>query len=158
MSMSDFKKLSEKYWMGESDLKEDKMLSELIKDKDTPKDDREFFSYLEHKRNEKLNNPNFEQDIIKIFSKHKALIFKRVISIAASIVILIGVGSYFITKENIKKHNIANTSTQDTFSNPSEAYLATKEALLMVSANLNKGKAYSQEIAKFNQSQEKLKN
>ncbi len=156
--MNDFNKLLEKYWKGESNRKEEKNLSELLQKKNSRRMDNDFFTYLESKRNEKLPNPDFEKDILSKMQGSRKLNTRLIISIAASITLVVVLSvSLLKTDSKIITQN-ANTINIDTYSDPSEAYKATRQALLMVSANLNKGQKYSQELARFDKTQEKLKN
>lgn len=162
--MKNMDELRRKYWKGTSEAEEEKLLKkQAAKGKDGDVED-EFFTYLESKKAEKMNAPDFDAEILQAINKQTATkrSFLHNINwrIAAAIVLLLSMGALLVNKQISSKDNSASSDQLvmlDTYDDPQLAYEETKKALLLISGKLNKGQAYAAELKKFKQTQENLK-
>lgn len=61
----------------------------------------------------------------------------RYLSVAASLVLLVGIGWYALQEDESE-----NVALRDTYQNPQEAYAEAEKALSLLAFNLNKGMAH----------------
>ena len=127
-------KLREKYWKGETSVDEERLLKLSAKADDKNADDMFFKTLGQMKSNKK--EIHFE------IPKSKKRYLWSFTSIAASIIIIIGLAIGFNNNSKSDPYEIDD---------PELAYNITKEALMMVSGELNKGKNYSSRIDKINE-------
>lgn len=133
MKTQKVKILLEKYYKGESTIEDENALMEYFQNNDVNEDlidDKNLFLGLYDLKNEKVPVPDgLKKDIlnrIKPLQKPKTIKLNFIISVAASVIIIIS-SLFFIN------HN-KNLGTYD---NPELAYLETKEALYTVSKYFN---------------------
>ncbi len=162
--MQNMDELKKKYWKGTSEVNEEQALKKHSHANEQSQIENEYFSYLEHKRKEKLNDPDFEQEVLRQIKGNqggKRSLFQKINwQIAAAIILLLSIGVLLINKQMGTKNTIAPTNqivVEDTFEDPQLAYEETKKALLLLSSKLNEGNLYATEFVKFSQSQENLK-
>ena len=77
------------------------------------------------------------------------------LSIAASVVVLLGVGTYFYVSEKNAAPAVAQTEL-GTYDDPEEALAATQKALALLSSNVNVGIESVQYIKEYEQSKNKI--
>ena len=162
--MNTMDKLKKKYWEGATSASEEEILKRHSENKEDEPVEDVFFSYLEHKRKEKINDPAFDADVLRQITQNqgtKRSLFQRINwQIAAAIAILFAIGTIYIVRQVGTNNSTGQQNTSllaDTFEDPQLAFEETKKALLLISNNLNKSKVYAAEFKKFNESQEKLK-
>ena len=159
--------LLDKYYQGQTSLKEEKLLIEYFKGDESSefKTDKEIFLSLMEEKD--ASNPQFnvnemldglidEQDKPKkgkILKPGTMGWFYRVAAVIALALSVYLANQYLITTDIAKEEQ---TEMKDTYENPQLAYLETKKALLYVSAQLNKGTEELENIKKINQSIEQL--
>lgn len=156
--------LKRKYWKGTSEVDEEQLLKKHAEESKELELEDELFSYLKHKKGDKLSTPDFDEEMLRKIKQQtgtkRSFIHKINWQVAAAIVLLLSLGALFINKQMSSK-NTNDLSDQlvmlDTYDDPQLAYEETKKALLLISGNLNKGNVYAAELKKFNQSQENLK-
>lgn len=156
--------LKRKYWEGKSSADEEQILKrQFIENEEGPVENM-LFGYLKHKQKETLNDPDFDERVLRqITEKNRTTrsLFQRIDwQIAAAIVILFAMGTIYIARQVGTNNSTGQQKLivlEDTYKDPQLAYEETKKALLLLSSNLNKSKAYAAEFQKFNQSQENLK-
>jgi len=122
--------LLEKYFEGETSIAEENELKEYFSSSNVAPDFEQYrplFGYFTEAREQKFTN-----NVSLISKKPKALW----LSIAASVVVLIGVGAYtyFNSMETEKE-----SKELGTYDDPEEAFEATQKALAMLSTNVNVG-------------------
>ncbi len=122
--------LLEKYFEGETSIDEENELKEYFSSSNVAPDFEQYrplFRYFTEAREQKFTN-----NVSLISKKPKALW----LSIAASVVVLIGVGAYtyFNSMETEKE-----SKELGTYDDPEEAFEATQKALAMLSTNVNVG-------------------
>ena len=162
--MNNMDKLKRKYWEGATSADEEEILKKHSRKKEDEPVEDTFFSYLEHKRKEKINDPGFEKEVLRQITENqgtKRLLLQRINwQIAAAITILFAIGTIYFARHVSINNRTGQQNTSmlyDTYEYPQLAFEETKKALLLISSNLNKSKAYATEFKKFNESQENLK-
>ena len=142
--------LLEKYYNGETDVNEEKILEDYFMHDEVSAEfsiDKEVFCHLaEMKENDEPTVPegmeNRISDNIDMWEKQSKAdkpryytLYKYVSGIAAAVVILIGISVF------MPKSQEDSAVMQDTFDNPQEAYMATENALQLFAEAFNKGDA-----------------
>lgn len=131
---SQIEKLRQKYWAGKTSVEEEKILRKHFGKKNSSKNETAYFKEIE-KRKSRNSSLEFSQP-------HRKIEFAKIIAtIAASIIILLAVTL------GLEKLNNKNQYTID---DPQKAYEISKQALMLVSTELNKGKVYSSKMNKIN--------
>lgn len=142
--------LLEKYYNGETDVNEEKILEDYFMHDEVSAEfsvDKEVFCHLaEMKENDEITVPvGMEKrisDNIDMWEKQSKAnkpryytLYKYVSGIAAAVVILIGISVF------MPKNQDDSAVIKDTFDNPQEAYMATENALQLFAEAFNKGDA-----------------
>lgn len=159
--MKSVDELLKKYWRGASGQAEEESLHGHFSEQVEKSLESDFFKYLQKKRQEGMNAPGFEQEILsQIQAKQsvKTIQIRRYKWQVAAAVLLLVASSLFLVMNN-QEQAIPETDQVvmiDSYEDPQLAYEETKKALLLLSSKLNKGNAYTAEIVKFNQAQESL--
>ena len=133
--------LLDKYWAGESTLEDEKYLATYF---DSGQVDEAFkpfkplFDYFDHERQvtvdleervmERIKNRRVEPKVVR-------LSWKRVLAVAASLILVVTVGISTYRYQLSKKDKLV---MQDTFESPEEALEQTKAALLYLSNRMNR--------------------
>lgn len=150
--------LLERYFGGETTLKDEKVLKEFFQRKDIPahlvslKEQFEFFS---NEKEREILDASFDDKIIGLIQEEEIQTTKRsrrlylymASGIAASILIIM---SLFFQFDPFSR------KIQETFNDPQLAYNETKRALLMVSQTLNNGIQPIGKAAKMNEGVQEL--
>ncbi len=132
---SQIKKLQQKYWEGKTSVEEEKLLGSLLVNEADKSPAGLFFTALDQRKKTRA-------DIEFVMPKNKKRFLWQFSSIAASIVILISL---------VIGYNSYKQSDPYEITDPQEAYNISMQALMMVSAELNKAKTYSSRIEKINE-------
>lgn len=148
MKVNEVEDLLARYYNGETSEAEEKKLKRFFAGEDVPSHllaDKEFFLQLTacpgaevpEGLEEKLNNlidewDTHEKRVQKLNKPRRVIRLQWIASIAASLLILFTVGTYVCDSQ------IASAPI-DTCATPEEAYVQAQKALVMLSANLNKG-------------------
>ena len=145
--------LLDKYYNGETSLKEEEELKKFFADSNKPghlKLEQLNFEFFRAAKKEKTEKEYFEKMVDKKRTKVIWLQpkFKFFSGIAAGILLLIG--TYFFTQN---KDFIKNQELYGTYNNPELAYLETKKALMLISKKLNKGTKDLDKLSKLNKVQ-----
>lgn len=142
--------LLEKYYSGDTDVNEEKILEDYFMHDEVSAEfsvDKEVFCHLaEMKENDEITVPvGMEKrisDNIDMWEKQSKAnkpryytLYRYVSGIAAAVVILIGISVF------MSKNQDDSAVMKDTFDNPQEAYLATENALQLFAEAFNKGDA-----------------
>ncbi len=139
--------LLEKYFEGNTSIREEKTLRDYFQGNDIPlhlRDYKPLFTYLAQEQMIDMPEPNFEQKVVakltgdekvipvfRLYSTKNRLAF--ITSIAAGFLLLIGL--FFTFRNDVFKEKYSQTKLTDT----NLAYANASEALLLVSGNLNFG-------------------
>lgn len=147
MTTSEIEILLEKFYEGDTSLREEKFLRDFFSGQEVPahlEHHRAFFSYFKNARQQELTDKEFEQrltarllnepkreNVIRMFPARKRLLFLT--SMAASVLLLIGL--YFTFQNEVFKPSLKTAENAS-----AELALAeASEALMIISDNLNYG-------------------
>ena len=160
----DFKKIDillKKFYNGDTSIEEEKRLKQFFVSGNIPdkyKSNKEYFDFLKISQKEYNLPKGFDEkiDAIILNGQSKTLMFgkyvKVIFSVAASVALVIYL-TVFYQRGNVE---LTNYNTVDTFENPKEAYNATKKALMLISANINKGTKNLKPLSAFDNKIEKI--
>ncbi len=163
MDIKELRKLLQRYYSGETTLKEEDTLKKYFVD--NPDIDEEFqaekeqFTMFDKAKKQDVPFKDFEIDLEKIIDDQKVKypVFRtnktwiKIAGVAASILILFGV-------YNSIKYLTGKPEFEDTIDDPRIAYEETKSALLYISDKLNYGTKELNNISKLNSGVQKLNN
>lgn len=134
--------LLEKYWAGESSLEDEQILHLYFSQNKIAPNHIElvpFFAYLKHEKEvsidvteavmEKINRMPVQTKVIQLG-------WRKIISIAASIALMLSVSLAVFQYQQLKKIEL---TSMDTYQTPEEALEQTKAALAYLSARMNRG-------------------
>lgn len=148
MELREIEILANKYLDAQSSLEEEAQLSEYLMNNDVPphlqaiKDEMSFF----HQAREVKMEKNFKVPVTPSEVKARPLKLKWVISVAASLVLMLGV-------------YMSNTQSQrdlGSYNDPELAYQETKAALMMLSQNMNTGLEKVNHLKTMNEVQQQI--
>lgn len=142
-------------------MKEEMVLHDFFQNNDVPAhliNYKRLFSFFKTSKNETLETEGFDDRIMQAIEevspeknqKGKSFKLYTIISIAASILILISVGIYFQSRT-------PQIHFEDTYDNPELAYAETKKILMLVSGNFNTGTSELQNISELEEGFKELK-
>ena len=132
---SQINKQTKKYWEGNTSVVEERRLKKGFKNQSSKSMESMFFAELE-KRKDISTSKNFTNP------QRKTTMLWQISSAAAMIIVLVALSIGFYSESE-------NNNTY-TINDPQEAYDISKQALMLVSSNLNKGKTYTKKIDKIN--------
>ena len=128
-----FEDLMKKYWEGETSVEEERMIKNYLKDDNDPanKELKTMFTFYSDEKKIQYHGE---------LKAHNTKVIKinliKKIAVAASIILIFGLGIYFWTN----KQSINQTAfSSNNINNPEEALEITKEALAFLAFNYNKG-------------------
>jgi hypothetical protein len=149
MEFNKIETIIEKYFQGETTIAEEKELKKYFSSPNVAQHLEQYkpmFGYFSQVKEQKS-----KQEIpLKTNKRNVAWL-----SIAASAVVLLGIGTYFYTSEKNTKQAVAQ-SELGTYDNPEEALAATQKALALLSNNVNVGIGSVQYIKEYEQSKNKI--
>lgn len=140
------RELIEKYFEGKTSIEEEKKLKNFFSHENVPADlakYRAYFSVMKTEKERKMKDIDFEPPTSKTRLINSAT-FRRW-SIAAVIILLVGLGLFFDNKRN-----------QNRKQEVTEAYKKTESALQYAGFWMNKGVSEAEELAHFNRGLEKI--
>ena len=146
MEFNKIEALLEKYFEGETSIAEENELKNYFSSQDVAshlKQYRQVFGYFAEAKEQKLTN-----NVPLVFKKRKV----AWLSIAASIVVLVGIGAYTFFNTNTEKES----KELGTYNDPKEAFEATQKALAMLSDNVNVGVGGVQYLQVYEVTKEKV--
>ena len=138
--------LLEKYFDGETSIAEENELKNYFSSSDVAPHLEQYkplFGYFIEAKDE-----NFEKNIALFFKRQRV----AWLSIAASVVVLVGVGTYVYFNSN----NVKENKELGTYEDPKEALEATQKALSMLSNNVNVGVEGVQHLQIYKMTKEKV--
>lgn len=161
MNLQEIEILIRKYESGETTIEEEMVLHNFFKNSKVPShlvNYGHLFSFFNASKEESLDNEDFDDMIMQSIEEKDSLPNNKgklnrlysIISVAASIIILISVGLYFQSKT-------PRISFEDTYDNPELAFDETKRILMLVSGNMNTGSSELQNVAEFEEGFKELK-
>lgn len=150
MELNKIEDILEKYFQGETSIAEENQLKEYFSSPNVAQHLEQYkpmFGYFSQAKEQKST---YE---IPLQSKKRNVAW---LSIAASAVVLLGIGTYFLMSEQKEATAVASQTELGTYDNPEEALKATQKALALLSNNVNVGIESVQYINEFEQSKNKI--
>ncbi|MFC4479603.1 hypothetical protein [Flavobacterium chungangensis] len=150
MELNKIEDILEKYFQGETSIAEENQLKEYFSSPNVAQHLEQYkpmFGYFSQAKEQKST---YE---IPLQSKKRNVAW---LSIAASAVVLLGIGTYFFMSEQKETTAVASQTELGTYDNPEEALKATQKALALLSNNVNVGIESVQYINEFEQSKNKI--
>jgi hypothetical protein len=165
MKKMNIEELLEKYFNAETSFKEEEELKEYFEQNEIPaqlEPYRELFSSFNSYSKEKIEDEYYEDKIIQKIDRANIRTFKNIsvkfayiaAGVAAALLILLMAYVQYSTLPD--KNFRLDYLSQDTYKDPNKAYAETKNTLLYVSAELNKGLDQLDKISEFDKSIEKV--
>ncbi|WP_374173852.1 hypothetical protein [Flavobacterium tructae] len=149
MEFNKIENILEKYFQGETTIAEENQLKEYFSSPDVAQHLEQYkpmFGYFSQVKEQKSTQT------IPLKTKKRKVAW---LSIAASAVVLLGIGTYFYTSEKNATPVTAQTEL-GTYDDPEEALAATQKALALLSNNVNVGIESVQYIKEYEQSKNKI--
>ncbi|HSD07079.1 hypothetical protein [Flavobacterium sp.] len=152
MEFNKMEALLEKYFEGETSIAEENELKNYFSSSNVASHLEQYkplFGYIVEAKNEK-----FEKNI-SLLSKKKKISW---LSIAATIVVIIGIGTYtyFNVNDYFNVNEVKEKQELGTYEDPKEALEATQKALAMLSNNVNTGIEGMQYIKVYEMTKDKV--
>jgi hypothetical protein len=149
MEFNKIEDILEKYFQGETSIAEEKELKDYFSSPNVAQHLEQYkpmFGYFSQVKEQKSTQT------IPLKTKKRNVAW---LSIAASVVVLLGVGTYFYVSEKNAAPAVAQTEL-GTYDDPEEALAATQKALALLSSNVNVGIESVQYIKEYEQSKNKI--
>jgi hypothetical protein len=163
MELQKIEQLLEKYWDGDTSLKEEQVLQKFFTEEEVPdhlQGVATLFQKFKADRQFQTLDDRFDEAMIhKIEKSGSAWNFRVILRIAAVVALL--VASVLLVKDDIldEPEDIAETTetTPNTHEDPKLAYEQTRQALLLISSMMNEGTQHIEKLENFSEAQEKVK-
>jgi hypothetical protein len=152
MELDKIENILEKYFQGETTIAEENQLKEYFSSSDVAQhleQYKPFFGYFSQVKQQKSTQ---ELSFSEPREKKRNTAW---LSIAASVVVLLGIGTYYFASEKSAAPAVAQ-SELGTYDDPEEALAATQKALALLSNNVNVGIESVQYIKEYEQSKNKI--
>ena len=149
MELNKIENILEKYFQGETSIAEEKQLKDYFSSSNVAQHLEQYqpmFGYFSQIKEQKSTQE------IPLQTKKRNVAW---LSIAASIAVLLGIGTFFYVSEKNTTPVVAQ-SELGTYDNPEEALQATQKALALLSNNVNVGIESVQYIKEYEQSKNKI--
>ncbi|MDQ6472275.1 hypothetical protein RB619_16610 [Flavobacterium sp. LHD-80] len=152
MELDRIEYILEKYFQGETTIAEEKELKDYFSSPNVAQHLEQYqpmFGYFSQVKQQKSTQ---EIPLPRPRDKKRNVAW---LSIAASAVVLLGIGTYFFASQENTAPAVAQ-SELGTYDNPEEALKATQKALALLSNNVNIGIGSVQYINEYEQSKNKI--
>jgi hypothetical protein len=149
MELNRIEDILEKYFQGETTIAEENQLKEYFSSSNVAQHLEQYkpmFGYFSQVKQQKSTHE------IPLQTKKRNVAW---LSIAASVVVLLSIGTYFYVSEKNTAPVVAQ-SELGTYDDPEEALKATQKALALLSNNVNVGIESVQYIKEYEQSKNKI--
>ncbi|WP_289662706.1 hypothetical protein [Flavobacterium panacagri] len=153
MELNKIEDILEKYFQGETSIAEENQLKEYFSSSNVAQHLEQYkpmFGYFSQAKEQKST---YEIPLPKPRDKKRNVAW---LSIAASAVVLLGIGTYFFVNEKNDTTAVASQTELGTYDDPEEALKATQKALALLSNNVNVGIESVQYINEYEQSKNKI--
>ncbi len=156
MELDKIERLIEKYFQGETSIAEEKELKKYFSSRDvTPhlKQYESLFRYFSVAKQQKSMQETASFSSQKLVKRNK-IHFVTWLSVAASVIVLLGIGTYgyFSYQKEQPAQELG------TYEDPKVAFEATQKALAMLSGNVNVGIESVRYIKEYDNSKQKIFN
>lgn len=162
--------LLERYWTCESSLEEEQELGDLLRKAGSdPRWNKEaaLFGYFDKQKEEDRLGVFFDQRVMDEISrvekkrhresKGKVIRLWQEIGKVAAVLLVLTMAIIFVRQEYMQNKTRLVSDAEETFEDPREAFEATKQALMLISQSMNKGKKEATKIGVFHEAQEIVK-
>lgn len=149
MELDKIENILEKYFQGETTIAEENQLKEYFSSPNVAQHLEQYKSMFGYFSQVKQQNTTQE---IPLQTKKRNVAW---LSIAASAVVLLGIGTFYFVSEETATPVVAQ-SELGTYDDPEEALAATQKALALLSNNVNVGIESVQYIQEYEQSKNKI--
>jgi len=149
MELDKIENILEKYFQGETTIAEENQLKEYFSSSNVAQHLEQYkpiFGYFSQVKQQKSTQE------IPLKTKKRNVAW---LSIAASVVVLLGAGTYFLVSKNNTAPAVAQTEL-GTYDDPEEALKATQKALALLSNNVNVGIESVRYINEYEQSKNRI--
>jgi hypothetical protein len=149
MELNKIENRLEKYFQGETSVAEENELKAYFSSPNVAQHLKQYqsiFGYFSQEKEQKMTQE------IPLQTKKRNVTW---LSIVASIVFLLGIGSFYYLRNNSTNAVVAK-SELGTYNNPEEAFVATQKALALLSNNVNAGIESVHYIKEYEQSKNKI--
>ncbi|WP_163407605.1 hypothetical protein [Flavobacterium ajazii] len=160
MELNKIENILEKYFQGETTIAEENELKEYFSSPDVAQHLEQYKPIFAYFSKVKEQTTTYEPEsfartgvAIPLQSRKRKVAW---LSIAASVVLLLGIGTYFFVSEQNNAAVVASQTELGTYDNPEEALKATQKALNLLSNNVNVGIESVQYIKEYEQSKNKI--
>ncbi|MBJ2126940.1 MULTISPECIES: hypothetical protein [unclassified Flavobacterium] len=150
MELNKIEEILEKYFQGETSIAEENQLKEYFSSSNVAQHLEQYKPMFDYFSQAKEQKSTYE---IPLQSKKRNVAW---LSIAASVVVLLGIGTYFFMSEQKDTTAVASQTELGTYNNPEEALKATQKALALLSTHVNVGIESVQYINEYEQSKNKI--
>lgn len=159
MESVEIKELLDKYWDGNTTIEEEEHLKKYFSEEETP-DHLEgvatLFRTFNADRKFKTLDDSFDEKLFQAIENSKRKKPNKYwLQVAASVLLLIG--ATFVTKSllpnDVSKNSAQVEVVEDTYQDPQLAFEQTKEALLLISAMMERGATQVEKLEKFHEAQ-----
>ncbi|GAA3737773.1 hypothetical protein GCM10022422_21370 [Flavobacterium ginsengisoli] len=150
MELNKIEEILEKYFQGETSIAEENQLKEYFSSSNVAQHLEQYKPMFNYFSQAKEQKSTYE---IPLQSKKRNVAW---LSIAASVVVLLGIGTYFFMSEQKDTTAVASQTELGTYNNPEEALKATQKALALLSTHVNVGIESVQYINEYEQSKNKI--
>jgi hypothetical protein len=158
MELDKIEIILEKYFQGESTIAEEKELKDYFSSPNVAQHLQQYqplFGYFsqvkEQKSTQELESLARTGAAIPLQTKKRNVAW---LSIAASAVVLLGIGTYYVSEKNTPP--VVAQTELGTYDDPEEALAATQKALALLSNKVNVGIESVQYIKEYEQSKNKI--
>lgn len=149
MELNKIENILEKYFQGETSIAEENELKEYFSSLNVAQHLKQYqpiFGYFSQVKEQKSTQE------IPLKTKKRNVAW---LSIAASVVVLLGIGAFYYVSEKNTTPVVAQ-SELGTYDNPEKAFAETQKALALLSNNVNVGIESVQYIKEYEQSKNKI--
>ena len=149
MELDKIENILDKYFQGETTIAEEKELKEYFSSSNVAQHLKQYqpiFGYFSQAKEQKAMQE------IPLETKKRNVAW---LSIAASVVVLLGIGTYYYVSEKNTTPDVVQ-SELGTYDNPEKAFAETQKALALLSNNVNVGIESVQYIKEYEQSKNKI--
>jgi len=150
MELNRIENILEKYFEGETTIAEENQLKEYFSSPNVAQHLEQYKSLFGYFSQAKEQKSTYE---IPLQTKKRSVTW---LSIAASAVILLGIGTYFFASEQKDTPAVVSQTELGTYDNPEEALKATQKALALLSNHVNVGIESVSYIKEYEQSKNKI--
>lgn len=140
MDYKTIKEILDRYWEGETSLKEEQLLKTYFNSNKVAKELESFrplFVYYKEQKS-KTTTQSFEE------LKNKPIVYRLIptwLTVAATVLVLLTAGLFYHLNQNASTPSVlaVDQTAKDTYEDPEVAYKEAKAALFLISKGLNKG-------------------